>query len=244
MSATLREFTHDIPGGAAWSLPVRAGRTVTLTALAADANVSTLIYGPDRLDRLNVPDTLKAQMTARIRPSMVLMSDRGLALASVVDSTLDWHDALCGFTRPADLDRFGPTSYQEDGNDWRRSAYELLVLELVKHGLGAADLHGSVNFFSKVVAADRAADPADDRCGLTFVAGHSGAGDQVTLRTEQDLLLVFATTPHPLDPSPTYRPAGVSVTVREAAPVAADDASLLFRPESARALAETRKVQL
>lgn len=241
MSGTLREFTHDIPGGAAWSLAVRAGRSVTLTALAADANVSTLIYGPDRLDRLNVPDTLKAQMSARIRPPMVLMSDRGLALASVVGSTLDWHDALCGFTRPADLDRFGPTSYQEDGNDWRRSAADLLLLELVKQGLGEADLHGSVNFFSKVVASN---DSDDDRCRLTYVPGHSGAGDRVTLRTEQDLLLVFATTPHPLDASPVYRPAGVSVTVREAAPVGADDASVLFRPESARALAETRKVQL
>jgi uncharacterized protein len=77
---------HDIPGAAAWSAPVRAGRSITLTALADDTNASMLIIGADRLDRLNVPDTLKSQMSARIRAGLVLMSDRGLALATVVAS--------------------------------------------------------------------------------------------------------------------------------------------------------------
>jgi len=90
-------YVHDVPGGAAWSAAVRAGRVVVLTALGDDANCSTLVFGPDRLDRLNVPDTLKAQMSACIKAPMVLMSDRVYALASVVDSTLDWHDCLSGF---------------------------------------------------------------------------------------------------------------------------------------------------
>ena len=200
-------YTHEIAGGAAWSLRLRAGRTVTLTALGEGANVSTLIFGSDLLDRLNVPDTLKAQMSARIRPPMVLMSDRGLALASVTSSSLEWHDALCGFSTPADLVRFGAGDYQRDRNNWKRSARELLLLELIKHGLGEADLHGCVNFFSKVVAAD------DARCSLTFVPSLTVTGDHVTLRAEQDLLLIFATTPHPLDPAETYAPAAVSATV-------------------------------
>jgi len=79
-------YRHDIPGGSAWSTPVRAGRLITLTALGQGANLSVLLVGSDRLDRLNVPDTLKAQMSACIRVPMVLMSDRGLALASVVES--------------------------------------------------------------------------------------------------------------------------------------------------------------
>ena len=88
--------THEVPGGAAWSAPLRAGRTITLTALADGANVTVLIIGADRLDRLNIPDTLKSQMSARIKPGMVLMSDRGLALATVLASSLDWHDCLTG----------------------------------------------------------------------------------------------------------------------------------------------------
>lgn len=231
-------YTHEIAGGAAWSLRLRAGRTATFTALGANANLSTLIYGADLLDRLNLPDTLKAQMSARITAPMVLMSDRGLALASVTESSLDWHDALCGFSSALDVERFGSSNYQDDRNTWRRGARDLLLLELYKNGLGEADLHGCVNFFSKVVAAE------DARCSLTFLPDHAAAGDSVTLRAEQNLLIVLATTPHPLDPALEYRPAAVSVTVSIGEPATADDPSILFRPESARALLETQKVLL
>ncbi|RNM16647.1 DUF1989 domain-containing protein [Nocardioides pocheonensis] len=228
-------WAHEVPGGAAWSTPVRAGRLVTLTALGDDANVSVLLFGADRLDRLNVPDTMKAQMSARIRPPMVLMSDRGLALASVVSSTSDWHDCLTGFGHDAHLERFGPSSYAADRNDWRRSARSGLISELTKHGLGEADLHGPVNFFSKVAIAD------DASASLAWQAGHTTAGDQVVLRTEQDVLLVLSTAPHPLSGA-AYGPAGVQVEVGSAPWPAEDDASWLFRDESARALEMCRRV--
>jgi len=215
-------YAHEVPGGAAWSASVRAGRTVTFTALAERANCSVLLYAADRLDRLNVPDTLKSQMSACIVPPMVLMSDRGQALASVTASTLDWHDCLTGFSHVAP----GPSSYGVDRNDWKRPARDLLLIELAKYGLGDADLHGCVNFFSKAAI--------DEAAGLAHVPEHCAAGASVTLRTEQDLLLVLATTPHPLDAE--WAPAAVRVEVATAAPVATDDPSLAFRDESARAL--------
>lgn len=229
-------LSHEIPGGAAWSVSVRAGRRLTLTALGPGANVSTLLFAADRLDRLNVPDTLKAQMTARVMAPVVLMSDRGLALASVVASSVDWHDALCGFTGPRDLDRFSPTDYQHDRNSWYRSARELFLVELAKYGMGESDLHGSVNFFSKVVS------QPDSLCSLTFVPDAAAAGDHVTLRADQDLLIMLATTPHPLDPSPEFAPAGIHVDVSAGATWEPGDGSADFRPESGRALQESRKV--
>ncbi len=235
MTGTLL-YSHDIPGGAAWSVLLRAGRTLRLTAVGDGANVSTLVFAGDRLDRMNVPDTLKAQMTARILPPVVLMSDRGLALASVIDSSVDWHDALCGFTGPADMDRFSPTDYQHDRNSWQRSARELFLLELAKYGMGEADLHGSVNFFSKVTST------SDSVCSLTFQPSHSVAGDHVTLRAEQDLLIVLATTPHPLDPAPAFAPTGARADIGSADPWDEADPSVTFRAESARALEQTRKV--
>lgn len=231
-------YTHEIPGGAAWSVRLWAGRTLTLTTTGDGANVATLVFADDRLDRMNLPDTLKAQMTARIRPPVVLMSDRGTALASVVDSSVDWHDALCGFTGPRDLERFSPTDYQHDRNSWQRSARELFLVELAKFGMGEADLHGTVNFFSKVTSTD------DARCSLTFRPSWSSTGDHVTLRAEQDLLIVLATTPHPLDPAAVFAPAGVRADVGTADPWDASDPSVLFRPESARALEQTRKAYL
>lgn len=225
-------YSHEVPGGAAWSTPVKAGRLVTLTALGDDANCSVLLVGADRVDRMNIPDTLKAQMSARVVPPMVLMSDRGLALASVVASTLDWHDCLGGFGHDAHLARFGATSYQADRNAWRRSAHTGLVSELTRHGLDERDLHAPVNFFSRVAI-------GEDGSSLSFVSGHATAGDSVTLRTEQDLLLVLSTSLHPM--STADAPAGVRVSVDLAPAVGADDASYTFRDESARALEMTRR---
>src|SRR4051794_7783521 len=107
-----RLLTHEVPGGAGWSLQLRAGRLLTLTALGPRANCSTLLYpAHDPVDRLNVPDTLKAQMSVRIRPPMVLMSDRGVGLASVTGSSLEWHDCLGGHSVGAHVERVGASSH-------------------------------------------------------------------------------------------------------------------------------------
>jgi uncharacterized protein len=205
---------HEIPAAAAWTLSLAAGRELRLTALGAGANCSTLLFAArDRLDRLNIPDTLKAQMSACIRPPMVLMSDRGTALASVTASTLDWHDCITGHSP---------------------SARQGLLAELRKYGLTELDLHGCVNFFSKVAVVD------DGRGILTFAAGHAVSGDRVSLRAEQDLLVVCSTAAHPMDPAGTC--AAVRATVTAVDPWGPDDPSVTFRAESARALAATRAV--
>jgi uncharacterized protein YcgI (DUF1989 family) len=216
-------YSHDIPGGSAWSTPVSAGRLITLTALGKGANLSVLLVGSDRLDRLNVPDTLKAQMSACIRAPMVLMSDRGLALASVVASSLDWHDALSGYAHDRSRNDLNLYGISGDG----------LIIELAKHGLGEADLHGCVNFFSKV--------DVDEQGGLRFLPGHAQDGDSVTLRTEQDLLMIAAAAPHPMDDTKVLRSAGVRVEVALAAPPTVNDEVARFRPESGRALEQTRR---
>lgn len=222
--------THTVAAGGAWSVLLARGRELRLTALGRGANVSTLLFAAhDRLDRLNVPDTLKAQMSARVLPPMVLMSDRGTALASVTGSSLDWHDALCGHSTDRHLAAFGPSSYATDRNAWRHSARAGLLSELRKHGLGPADLCATVNFFSKVVVADGAAGE------LSYDPHHAAEGDWVSLRAEQDLLVVLSTAPHPL--ASAYRVAGCRVEVSVAPPRGADDPSWLFRAESARALA-------
>jgi uncharacterized protein YcgI (DUF1989 family) len=228
-------YTHEITAGAAWSVSVRAARTIRMTALGDDANLSTLIVGADRVDRLNVPDTLKAQMSACIKAPMVLMSDRGRALASVIESSLPWHDALTGFGQPAHLERFGPSSYAADRNAWHRSAFTGLVSELTKHGLGETDLHGCVNFFTKIAITD------DSQCSLSYADGYSHTGDTVVLRSEQDLLIICTATPHPMNAMAVYRPVGVAIEVDVAEPVAPDDPSICFRDESARAIQATQK---
>jgi uncharacterized protein YcgI (DUF1989 family) len=211
-------------------LRVRHGREVRFTALADGANASVLLFAADDpVDRLNIPDTLKAQMSACIHPPMVLMSDRGLALASVTGSSLDWHDALGGHSTEVHMARFGPSSYQADRNERKLSARTGLLSELRKHGRDRTDLHATVNLFSKVsIAADGA---------LSLVQHHSVAGDWVTLRADLDLLLVMSTAPHAL--ATTWDPSAVRVAVADAPP---DDAPRQFRNESARALEQSALV--
>jgi len=74
-------YEHDIPGGAAWTVWLPRHHELSLTALGDDPNAAMLIYSArDPLERLNVPDTLKSQMSCRVYQPMVLMSDMGRAL--------------------------------------------------------------------------------------------------------------------------------------------------------------------
>ena len=224
----MTSVSEVLPGGAAWSTVVRRGRTVRLEALADGANISLLAYAAHRpWERLCVPDTLKAQMSARVRPPMVLMSDAGKALMSMTGSSLEWHDALTGHSTQARVDALhGSSSYATDGNGWRRSARTGLLCELAKHGLGERDLHATVNLFSKVAP--------DDSAALTWVPGHAVTGDWVELRTDDDVLLVVSSAPHPMDPR--WAPSDVRILVTPCAPAGPDDASRTSRGESARAL--------
>jgi len=207
-------YALEVPGGAAESLRLRRHRTLTLRCLGAGANVAMLIYAvDDRTERLNVPDTLKAQMSARIVAPMVLMSDMGRALASVTGSSLDWHDAITGHGLPGD-----------------GGARDGLLGELGKRGLGTRDLHANVNFFSKV------APVGDERGSLVYEPGYAAEGDWVTLRAEIDLLVVLSTARHPLDPSKSGDPAGVRLEVAEGSAPGPDDPSRGWRAEAARAL--------
>jgi len=225
-------YTIEIPGGAAESLRVRRHRTLTLRALGADPNVAMLIYAlDDPTERLNVPDTLKAQMSARIKPPMTLMSDMGRALATVTDSSLDWHDAITGHSMSEQVEaKFGPSSYAADRNARRRSARDGLLDELWKHDLGARDLHANINFFTKAVPS------GDERGTLTYVPGHASERDFVTLRTEIDVLVVLSTAPHPLNPSIVWNPAGVLLEIAGSTAPGPEDPARNWRAETSRSL--------
>ncbi|GAB4006080.1 DUF1989 domain-containing protein [Nocardioides ultimimeridianus] len=213
---------HELPGGACFTLPLAAGEALSMTSLSPVTNVTMQLFAADRLDRLNVPDTMKAQMSACVTAPMVLMSDRGCALASVVGSTTPWHDCLGGMSHDVHVDAFGTTSYGVERNEWRRSARAGLVLELAKYGLGEADLHAPVNWFSSV-----AIEPG---AGLGALRP-AGADQRVRLRADLDVLVVLSTAIHPLATSPATGGVRLEVTTYDG-----DDPCAPWREESARAL--------
>jgi uncharacterized protein len=236
LSAAL--YSEILPGGAMWSMCIPRRRLVRLTAVDAGANLSTLLYNAHQtLDRLNVPDTLKALHTAKLTRGHILMTDMGHSLVSIVEDSLGWHDPLCGHITAAMVNsKYGKHSYQDFRNDFQRNARDNFLIELSKHGMGLADIVANVNFFSKTVV--------DDEGRIEFVANHCTAGARVGLRTEMDVLVVFANCPHPLAPPGEYPRARVEIDIFPCGPPGNDDVCRNFRPECARSLALTERLFL
>jgi len=221
-----------------WSMVIPRHRLVQITTLEADANLSALLYNArNPLDRLNVPDTLKALHTAKLTRGHILMSDMGCALASIVEDTLGWHDPLGGHSTALHVrEAFGEHTYQDYRNDWYRNAHDNFLVELSKHGLGLRDIVANINFFSKVIA--------DSEGRIALAAQHCPVGAQVTLRTEMDVLLVLSNTPHPLAPVGSYPRVPVKIEIRRSEPPTEDDYCRNFRPECARTLALTERLYI
>src|SRR5580658_10097372 len=145
--------TENVPGGATWSHVLKRGTALRITDVEGGANVAAYFLNFELpAERFNLPDTLKAQHTARLTKGHVLYSDMGRILCSITDDTVGWHDPLCGFANETQIgNKYGKASYQQSRNDWHQNARDGFLVELGKYGLGPRDLHATVNFFSKVV---------------------------------------------------------------------------------------------
>lgn len=229
-------YDEELPGGGLWSAVLRRHRTLRLTDLEGGANVSLMAWNAAApADRLNLPDTLKAQYTAKLTRGHVLMSDMGRALLSITADTVGWHDPLGGHSDASDVrKKYGERSYQEARNGWFRNARDNFLIETGKHGLSPRDLTANVNFFSRL---DAAADGS-----LSFHTGNSAPGDSVDLRAEMDVLIALTSCQHPLDPHPQYAPKPVRLSVLSGPPPGPDDFCRNFRAENQRAFILTERL--
>ena len=241
----LVRYRENLRGGMSWSMIVKRGFALRLTALADNANVALLAFNAQQpLDRYNMPDTLKAQHTFLLTQGHILYSDMGHALLSIINDSVGWHDTVSGVSSRGNVkekdsvkdkycvnEKYGEGSYQQLRNDWYRSGRELLLVELGKHGLGRRDLTANVNFFSKV--------GVDADGNMQYATDHSKAGDVIDLRADMDVLVVLATTQHVLDPCNRYLPVGVNAEIWECGIAGDDDLCRLSRPENARGLDNT-----
>ncbi len=220
-------------GAGMWSKVIRRGRVLRLEDLDGGANVGMLLYNADeRHERYNMPDTLKGQHIFYLTSPYCLHSDMGRLFASITGDTSGWHDTVCGTTDAGMMrERFGTGDFQSLRNAFPRNGRECFLIELGKWGLGKRDLVPNLNFFSKVVA--------DDEGLLRFDPSHARAGVGIDLRLEMDTLVVLNTCPHPLDPSTTWAPRPVRLSVYAADPVSPDDSCRLSRPENERAFINT-----
>jgi urea carboxylase-associated protein 2 len=222
-----------LPPAATWSRVCRRATALTLTDLDGGANVACLLYRAGAPhERYCMPDTLKAQHVSRLTAGVALYSDMGRVLASITSDTVGWHDTITGHTTQALVDaKWGHASYQEHRNAWQPGARDQLLIELAKHGMDRRDLVANINVFSKV-----AVGPAGE---LSFVSDNSAAGDHVTVRFELDTLVLLCSVPHPLDPSPEWRPGAVGLRLEPVPAAAADDPVRVACAENTRGFAAT-----
>lgn len=220
--------TEAVPGGATWSHVLKRGTALRITDVEGGANVAAHFLNFDLpAERFNLPDTLKAQHTARLTKGHVLYSDMGRILCSITEDTVGWHDPLAGLSNAEVVEKkYGKLTYQKARNNWRQNARDGLTIELGKYGLGPRDLHATVNFFSKVTV---------DRDGnLHYCPGNSPAGSYVELRAEMNVLVLLNTCPHPLDPGATYAPKPVTLSINRVPAPRPDDPCRTQCRENAR----------
>jgi len=226
-------WSEMMPGGNHWSWRLQRGRALRFVALENGVNLSMVLYAAhDKLERYNMPDSLKAQHTAHYSAGHVLMSDMGRSMASITHDSLGWHDPLGLLLDNTRMhQRYGEQRYQTHRNAMYRSGKDGLLTEIGKHGLTARDLVIGVNWFSKV--------SVNEQGGFVYHTEHCQAGDWFELRLDMDVIVAVSTAPHPLDTRPTYAPGRVGVLARNVGPAPVDDICRRFRPENARALHNT-----
>jgi uncharacterized protein len=227
-----------IPGGTHWSGLIRRGTALRITDMEGSANLSALFYNPeDKLERYNMPDTLKAQHTAFLTKGNVCYSDMGRVMCSIINDSVGWHDTVCGVSDAAMVEnKYGKATFQQHGNDMYRNAKDSMLIELAKYGLGKRDLAANVNFFSKVIP--------DENGKLSFVEGHSQAGSYVDVRFDMNVLLILSAAPHPLDSKTVYQPATVKLSAWHAGLAQADDVCRNACEQNGRGFVNTERYYL
>ncbi len=235
IDSSLIRFEEVVPPGANWSHVLKRGTTLRIADAEGGANVTALFYNFELpSERLNLPDTLKCQHTARLTKGHCLYSDMGRILVSITEDTCGWHDPLAGWSTARTVEqKYGVNTYQQARNDWYRNGHDGLLTELGKYNLGERDLAMNVNFFSKVTV--------DATGKLALHPGNSPAGACVDLRAEMNTLVVLNTCVHPLDPSPVYSPKRVELTIFASPPPAPDDFCRNSRPENQRGFLLTER---
>lgn len=226
-------WEETIPGGAHWSFQMKRGSALRITDVEGGANLSVLFYNTEeKLERYNMPDTLKAQHTAHLTKGFVCYSDMGRVLASIIGDGCGWHDTICGMSNAALVEKkYGKADYQQHRNAMYRNARDSFLIELGKWGLGKRDIVPNVNFFSKV--------SADEAGNLHYQQDYSKAGDFVELRFEMNVLVVLSACQHPLDPNAQYAPKPLQLQAWHCGTPDAEDYCRNFRPENVRGFYNT-----
>ncbi len=237
---TLRPTLYEelVPGGGHTSFVLKRGQLLRISDIEGGANANLLLLNAnEKSERLNLPDSLKCQHTAKLTAGHCLYSDMGRVLAAITADTCGWHDSFGGVLNATEVqEKYGNGNYQQLRNGFFRNGVDNLLVEMGKWNLGLADLLMCLNLFSKVTV-------DSDGC-FHFQPGNSKAGDYIELYAPMDTLVVLTALQHPMDPSPVYAPKPLQLSWHK---VESDGISVLCRtsrPENARGFHNTERLYI
>lgn len=230
-----RLYEETVPGGGHTSFILKRGQSLRITDLRGGANVSMMMLNAHQpSERLNLPDTLKGQHTARLQAGHCLYSDMGRVLAAIVEDTCGWHDSFGGVLNADEVrEKYGQGRYQELRNGFYRNGVDNLLVEMGKWNLDLPDLLMVVNLFSRV--------NVDAEGGFVFVPGNSKAGDVIELAAPMDTLIILTALQHPMDPDPVYAPRPVRLEWLQSSGDEHFSHARHLRPENERAFHNTER---
>lgn len=231
-------YEELLPGGGHTSFVLKRGQLLRISDLEGGANVSLLLLSAsEKSERLNLPDSLKCQHTAKLTAGHCLYSDMGRVLAAITADTCGWHDSFGGVLNAEEVaEKYGQGRYQELRNGFYRNGVDNLLVEMGKWNLNLQDLLMTLNLFSKV--------SVDGNGSFHFEPGNSRAGDYIELYAPMDTLVVLTALQHPMDPDPIYAPRPVQLSWHK---VESDGISVLCRTsraENARGFHNTERQYL
>ena len=228
-------YRELVPGGGHTSFVLKRGQLLRITDLEGGANASLLLLNAaEKSERLNLPDSLKCQHTAKLTAGHCLYSDMGRVLAAITADTCGWHDSFGGVLNATEVqEKYGSGNYQQLRNGFFRNGVDNLLVEMGKWNLNLQDLLMCLNLFSKVTV-------DSDGC-FHFQPGNSKAGDYIELYAPMDTLVVLTALQHPMDPKPQYAPKPVQLSWSK---VDSDGITVLCRtsrPENGRGFHNTER---
>ncbi|ATA26043.1 urea carboxylase [Brenneria goodwinii] len=231
-------YEEIVPGGGHTSFVLRRGQQLRITDIEGDANVSLLLLNAlQPSERLNLPDTLKGQHTAKLTAGHCLYSDMGRVLAAITADTCGWHDSFGGVLDACEVrEKYGQGRYQEQRNAFHRNGVDNLLVEMGKWNLNLQDLLMVVNLFSKVTV--------DAAGAFHFHPGNAQAGDYVELYAPMDTLVVLTALQHPMDPEPRYDPKPVKLNWSQPNSDGITEGCRRSRAENARAFHNTERLYI
>ncbi len=190
-----------VPARAPWTAIVRAGQTLRIVDLEGNQAVDFLMYAlEDDAERYSLQDTIAGQGNIFLRTGSVLRSNEGRPMATLTDTSVDYHDTIGGACScESNTLRYGHHTKSQ------HACAENFLQANAGWGRGKRDMVPNINWFMNV--------PVEADGTLGIVDGISAPGLYVDMRAEMDLVVVVSNCPQINNPCNGFNPTPVRMII-------------------------------